>query len=131
MRQIVLEFIDAINKHDVVRICKMMAEDHVFIDAQGSRFSGKEKMKDGWKGYFEIFPDYKIDISQLFEDGNSHALFGYASGSYKGSKEEDPDCYWKLPAAWRAVVEDGKIKHWQVYADTKIPFEIINRSSKL
>jgi ketosteroid isomerase-like protein len=131
MRQIVLEFIEAINKHDVEHIYEMLPDEHVFIDSQGLEFAGKEMMKKGWGDYFEIFPDYKIELTEYFENGNSHALFGYASGSYKGNKEDDPDCFWKLPAAWRAVIENGKIKLWQVYADTKIPFDIINRNSKL
>ena len=42
--------------------------------------------------------------------------YGYA-GAGTGEKA------WKIPAAWRAIVRDGKIKLWQVYADTKIQFE--------
>ncbi len=41
---------------------------------------------------------------------------GYA-GSGTGEKA------WKIPAAWRAIARDGKIKLWQVYADTKTQFE--------
>ena len=26
---------------------------------------------------------------------------------------------WLLPAAWRAVVRDGRIAQWQVYCDTE------------
>jgi len=32
--------------------------------------------------------------------------------------------------AWRVVVENGLIKSWQVYADSKIPFDIMNDSDK-
>jgi hypothetical protein len=28
--------------------------------------------------------------------------------------------FWKTPAAWRAVVKDGKIAVWQVYADNEL-----------
>jgi len=38
------------------------------------------------------------------------------------SKEND-DRKWRLPAAWRAVVREGRIAIWQVVADTKLPFE--------
>ena len=27
--------------------------------------------------------------------------------------------FWKMPAAWRAVVRDSKIAVWQVYADNE------------
>jgi hypothetical protein len=37
-----------------------------------------------------------------------------------------------VPAAWRVIVENGKVKVWQVYADSKIPFDIMNNAeSKL
>jgi ketosteroid isomerase-like protein len=130
MRQIVLEFVNAINEHGVEKIVALISDDHVFIDSHGIEFNGKDKLKNGWLGYFKLFPDYKIEVNELFEGGSAIALFGYASGSYSGNKKDDPDCYWRLPAAWKAVVEGGKIKLWQVYADTKIPFEIINKFSK-
>jgi hypothetical protein len=29
--------------------------------------------------------------------------------------------------AWKAIAKDGRVTLWQVFADTKIPFEIIDR----
>ena len=53
---------------------------------------------------------------QLFSKGDLAVAYGYA-GAGTGEKA------WKIPAAWRAIVQDGKIGLWQVYADTKIQFE--------
>jgi hypothetical protein len=33
-----------------------------------------------------------------------------------------------MPAAWKAIIEDGKIKLWQVYADTKVVFELMGKN---
>ncbi len=73
-------------------------------------------MRAGWGRYFELFPDYYIEIEQILNKGDLAVAFGSA-GAGTGEKA------WKIPAAWRAIVRDGKIKLWQVYADTKIQFE--------
>jgi hypothetical protein len=45
------------------------------------------------------------------------AVFGSASGTYNGRRGLVPENRIGMPAAWKAVVEGGKVKHWQVYAD--------------
>ncbi|HWY99123.1 MAG TPA: nuclear transport factor 2 family protein, partial [Bacteroidia bacterium] len=103
-------------------------EDHTFIDAHNNKVTGKATMKGGWAMYFQFFPDYKIEIDEIYINGDSIAAFGFAGGTFKGLKTADNKNYWRLPAAWKAVVEKGKIKLWQVYADTKIPFEIMDKN---
>jgi len=124
-KQIVCAFVDAINEHNVDRICSLMTDDHKFIDSHGNEVVGKEKMRMGWIGYFQLFPDYKVKVTDLFVKGDTMAAFGFASGSFHGPSQEEN--YWRLPASWRAVVKNGKISLWEVYADTKIPFDIINK----
>jgi ketosteroid isomerase-like protein len=124
-KQIVYYFAGAINHHDIEKISTLMADGHTFIDAHGNKVEGKDKMKAGWAGYFQMFPDYKIEITEIFENGNIIAAFGFAEGTFKGLKTENNENHWRLPAAWKAVVESGKIKVWQVYADTRVPFDII------
>ena len=51
-RQTVLNFVDAINEHNVEKICSLMTDDHKFIDSQGNAVVGKVKMRAGWTGYF-------------------------------------------------------------------------------
>ena len=123
IREIILAFIDRINAHDVEGLGKLMSDDHTFIDAHGNQVSGKEQMVAGWCGYFEWFPDYFIEVTDIFENGEMFGMFGFAGGSFKGR----PDASWRLPAAWKAIVKDGRVALWQVIADTKIPFEIIER----
>lgn len=124
MKETVLAFIDCINAHDVEKLGALMSDDHTFIDAHGNRVSGKDKMVPGWRGYFAWFPDYYIEVTEIFDDGDKLALFGFAGGSFQGKETES----WRLPAAWKAEVKDGRVTLWQVFADTKIPFEIIERN---
>jgi len=123
-KNIVTNFINAINSKDIEALVSLMSEDHTFIDAYGSSVEGKEKMRNGWIGYFEWFPDYLIEAEQIIEDGSTIVVFGFASGTYKGMVDR-PDAHWRIPVSLRAVVENKTIKKWQVYADTKIPFDII------
>jgi len=118
-RKVVLAFVDAINAHDLSALADVMTADHTFIDAHGNQVTGRESMLAGWRGYFEWFPDYQIEVDDIFERDNEFAMFGFAGGSFKG----DADRKWRLPAAWRSVVRDGRIATWQVVADTKLPFE--------
>jgi len=146
-KKIVLQFVEAINRHDTDEIYDLMTDDHEFIDAHGNEVSGKDIMKAGWAGYFDMFPDYLIEISDIFMKPEPVAIpkgksktpvklfyyqndcivaFGFASGTYKGIKTDDNKNFFRIPACWRARVEGGKIKLWQVYCDTKKPFDIVN-----
>jgi ketosteroid isomerase-like protein len=128
-RQIVQDFAIAINEHNVDKMCLLMTDDHKFIDSQGNEAIGKEKLRAGWIGYFQLFPDYKIEIAEIFVNGDTIAAFGFAGGTFQGQGEKKEN-FWHLPASWKAVIANGKIELWQVYVDSKIPFDIINKSKK-
>lgn len=125
-KQTIFAFIERINAHDVEGLAALMSGDHTFIDAHGKQVGGKEKMIAGWHAYFEWFPDYYIEVTDVFEAGDKAALFGFAGGSFQNNPTES----WRLPAAWKAEVKDGRVTLWQVFADTKTPFEIIERNSR-
>src|SRR6266404_4730038 len=118
-RETIEAFIDCINAHDVEALGELMSDDHRFIDAHGSESIGRDKMIAGWRGYFEWFPDYSIEVNEIFEQGDSFAMFGSSRGSFKGKSDKS----WCLPAAWKSVVKAGRVALWQVFVDTKIPFE--------
>lgn len=135
-KQVIQDYIAAINVHDIPRLYDLMAPDHTFVGAYGDEVHGREEMKNGWIGYFEWFPDYRIEISDILERENTFAIFGFAGGTYHGQKTDDDRNHWHLPAAWKAVVEGEHVSLWQVYADSKIPFDIMdvhdqNRVEKL
>ena len=122
------DYVAAINEHDIDKICSFMAEDHKFIDSDGNEVSGKAKMRLAWIGYFRWFPDYKIEITNIFNENNTIGAFGFASGSFKKKENKEPGNYFYIPAAWKAVIENDKLKLWQVYADTKRQIDIIERN---
>ena len=58
-----------------------------------------------------------MDIREMFQSGQTVAFIGSASGSLVTAGEHRAENRWKVPAAWRAIVNQGRVVHWQVYAD--------------
>ena len=116
---VVLAFLDAINARDVDRLCSLMTEDHVFVDALGNKVQGRESMRKAWAGYFQWFPDYRVSHEEIFSDGQTVAAFGTAEGTYALKGTLSKENHWNTPAAWRGVVRDGLLQEWRVYADNQ------------
>lgn len=115
--EIALAFVNRINRHDVAGLAALMTEDHRFVDALGQEVRGREPMEKGWLGYFAWFPDYSIKVDDALSDGNVVALFGTAQGTYSANKSAPGESHWEIPAAWKAVILDGRVAEWRVYAD--------------
>jgi uncharacterized protein (TIGR02246 family) len=124
---VVKAFIAAINRRNPAEIAALMTEDHIFVDSGGSIQSGRENMTAGWKEYFRMFPDYQIHVERMLADKDLVAVFGSASGTYNGKRGLVPENRIEMPAAWKALVENGKVKRWQVYADWTEGTKIIER----
>ena len=129
-KETVYEFVKSINEHNVNKIHELMDNDFKFIDAYGNEETGKAHMRESWIGYFSWFPDYEIEIIDLFSNSNIFVILGFASGTYQNKKVANNENHWRLPAAWRVIVDENKIKQWQVYCDSKIPFEIIEKNNE-
>lgn len=125
---IVTDFVDAINNADIDRILSIMTDDHIMIDSHDNKMTGKENLRQAWIGYFELFPDYKIEVNEILEKDSLFCILGYASGTYNNMKNEDNSNYWRIPVAWTAVIKDNRLKQWQIYADNIIVMDIINRN---
>jgi ketosteroid isomerase-like protein len=125
--EIAMDFIKRINAGDVNALCELMTEGHIFQDALGKRFMGRETMRQGWTAYFRCVPDYKVHAEEFFQTKNVLAIFGDASGTYVGNassggksgNQPSAENFWQVPAAWRAVVDGGLISEWRVYADNQ------------
>jgi limonene-1,2-epoxide hydrolase len=126
---VVEAFIAAINRRAPSEISDLMTEDHTFVDSGGRSLSGRENMTAGWEEYFRMFPDYKIQVQSILGDNTLVAVFGSASGTYNGKRGLVPENRIEMPAAWRAVVENGKVELWQVYADWTEGSRIINEDT--
>src|ERR1043166_1683312 len=106
------EFVRCVNAHDPKGIVSLCTADHIFIDSLGSQLSGLDQLEEAWAGYFSLFPDYRIDVEAAVSQNAVVLACGFASATHAASKES-----WHIPAAWRAIVRDGRIAEWQVYAD--------------
>ncbi|HEY2495857.1 MAG TPA: nuclear transport factor 2 family protein [Candidatus Angelobacter sp.] len=126
--QVVLQFEQFINARNPKTISADMTADAVFVDSLGNRVEGTAKLQAAWEGYFKMVPDYSISYSEIFADGNTVALFGSAQGTFSKDGTLKKENFWKTPAAWRAVVKDGKIAVWQVFADNE-PIRAIMRKN--
>jgi ketosteroid isomerase-like protein len=115
-------FVAAINVHDAASIVAQTTPDHRFIDSLGNTVAA-EQLRAAWDGYFKMVPDYRISVTRWIPDGESVVAYGTASGTFA-------ETAWSTPAAWRAVIRDGKIAEWQVYADNEPIREIMRRSTK-
>ena len=127
---VVKAFIAAINRRNPSELSSLMTEDHSFVDSGGKIQSGRENMTAGWEVYFRMFPDYEIQVESILGDKNLVAVFGSASGTYNGKRGLIPENRIEMPAAWKAVVENGKVKLWQVYADWTEGSRIIEDDQK-
>jgi len=127
--KVICDFIESINSANVDRIYNLITNDHVFVDSQDNKMIGKENIKKAWIGYFSLFPDYKIEITDTLQNDSLIVMLGYASGTYKTNKgSSDNNNYWRIPASWKAIVVNEKIKCWQVYADNSVVLDIINKN---
>ena len=126
----VLRFIEAINAHDVNALCDLMTEDHSFVDSQGKTERSREHMRNAWRGYLDMFPDYSISVDQTLVDSDTVVVLGRAEGTYCTDGRLIDENHWKIPAAWRAKVHNGLVSEWQVYADNELVFRIIDAATK-
>ena len=116
------QFVNAINAHDLERLASLMTSDHRFVDSLGAVVEGRDAMREGWKFYFSMVPDYKLEIRRYFiaEHGKAETmLVGVASGSYCSNGIKLPNSLWSTPAALRAIIHNDQIAEWQVYADNE------------
>jgi uncharacterized protein (TIGR02246 family) len=116
---VVLQFEHAINSRSPEAISGLMTADGEFIDSLGTRIQGTDRLRASWAGYFRMFPDYSISHSEIFAQGDTVAVFGTAQGTLAPDGQIRKENFWKTQAAWRAVVKNGKIAVWQVYADNE------------
>lgn len=128
--EVVLKFEQAINSRQSTAIVAMCTEDSVFVDSLGSKVRGRDKLKNAWESYFKTVPDYRISHEEIFGHGDSVAVFGSAQGTFAPGGKLDEENKWRTPAAWHAVVREGKIALWQVFADNEPIRAIMRRRPK-
>jgi hypothetical protein len=74
-----------------------------------------------------MFPDYKIHIEKIIPGDDRISLFGQALGTMAYNGKLLKENKFKIPASWTAVVSNGKISQWRVYAVNEPVRKIINK----
>ena len=117
-REVLQRWLAAINVHDVDRLAALMADGFLFVDSLGNRVNGAATMRAGWQAYFTMCPDYWVRADTVMADGTILLVTGEAGGTIDGVA-------WTTPSAWKAVVSDGLVREWRVFADNKPVYEIL------
>ena len=120
-------FVAVINSGEVDRLVGLMTPEHMFVDADGSEHVGRDGMRSGWREYFELVPDFRIEVFHRFEAADTVVLLGRANGTFVENGELKPDNHWIVPAAWRVVVDSDFVAIWQLYANQHRMHEIVER----
>ena len=117
------QFATAINSHNVEGLTALMTPDHVFVDSVGNRAHGAASMEFGWRSYFTMCPDYWIQVDDAIAESGTVLAVGEAGGTIDGVA-------WRTPAAWKAVIRDGTVLEWRVFADNKPVYEILAKRQR-
>ena len=118
-------FLRAINRQDVEALVTLMAPEHRFVDSLGKVVEGREKLREGWKAYFRMVPDYAVAVEETYPSEGAVVLLGVAQGTYTRNGTLHPENQWQTPVAVRALVEDGLVVEWRIYADNEPIRQII------
>ncbi len=106
----VIAFNDAINHRDLDSLGELMTDGHAFIDANDNVLAGKAEVLKAWKGFFNAFPNYRNDWSQVIATGGTLIALGRSVCSTEPALEG--------PAIWTAQTVGDKVSEWRVYEDT-------------
>ena len=107
---IALQFNECINNQDLDGLTLLMTDDHTFVDREGNVGQPKQTMVQGWKEFFETFPDYRNTFNRVESQDNRVTILGYAYWS-----ENEP----YDPVIWTGIIVDDRVQEWRVYADTE------------
>ena len=111
--KIALEFVECINNQDLEGLVSLMTEDHTFIGhEEGDVAVGLERMREGFRGYFSEYPEYKIHVSKVTRSGNDIAIIGSTTGSHI-----PPEIEAKETVIWIAKIKGDLVSEWRIFTD--------------
>jgi|SRR5579863_4236608 len=113
------QLVQQINAHDLEALAALLSADHRFVDSLGVVVCGRDALREGWRQYLRLVPDYHIEVQRLLCEGAHVVLLGSAHGTYSSDGTLHPKNAWSSPAAFCALIRDGRVALWQVYADNE------------
>lgn len=127
---IVKEYIKRINEHDLKGMLEITNDDASFVDSMGINTTGKFNMRSAWDVLLTFFPDYTVQVKDIISKNGMVAVFGKAKGTLATDGKILDENKFEIPASWTAVVKDGKIEKWRVYADNEPVRKLIKKYNK-
>lgn len=116
-----LRLVNEINRHDVAAIGLLLARDHLLVEPGGREVRGPEKAQEAWSACFDRYPEYRIVIEDTLEAGPVVGMMGSVSGTTRAAQGTSESARrWKMPAAWKLVVRDGRVERFQIFADEEL-----------
>jgi len=115
--EVVLAYIDAVNSQSIDKLVGLLTPDHTFTDSLGKKIPGRRHMRDAWLGYFKNVPDYRITVTETFEEGDRVMIVGVAGGTYRSTGLSEAEERWEIPAAWRGKVDGHRLAEWAAFVD--------------
>lgn len=100
----VLRFNEKINQRDLAGLVELMTAGHTFIDNSGGM---NKNMKEGWRHFFENYPDYRNIFTSVTVQDNVAVMVGYSTCSNEPKLNG--------PSMWTAKVHGGRVSEWRVY----------------
>jgi hypothetical protein len=112
----VVSFIDAVNQGDVERLATLMHAGHRLQVLDESPLYGRDANVAAWWGYVTTFPNYVIYPHTIAERRPGEVVVvGHTTGSHLDLLDQDEG---ELTVIWRATVDDGLLRLWQILEDT-------------
>jgi ketosteroid isomerase-like protein len=100
---VALRYNEKINQRDLEGLVELMTEDHTFIDNSGDV---DKNMKEGWREFFENYPDYRNIFTSVTVSNNVVVMVGYSTCSNERRLNG--------PSMWTAKVLGGRVSEWRV-----------------
>ncbi len=120
-------FVAAINSRQVEALSELMTDDHVFVDSDGSKKTGRQTVGQAWAGYFSMVPDYRIFVEETLARGDTVVILGRAQGTFARKGGVKPETHWSVPVAWRAKIDGDRVSVWQVYVNPEVMARALER----
>jgi predicted SnoaL-like aldol condensation-catalyzing enzyme len=106
---IALLFNECINRQDLDGLSSLMADNHAFIDRDGSVHQPKPAMVDGWREFFKQFPEYHNIFNRIESRENLVLILGHGHWSEKNPYD---------PVIWTSTIVHDLVHEWRIYDDT-------------
>jgi hypothetical protein len=110
----VVSFIDCINRGDLEGLIALMAPGHVLKVLDEPPLRSVEALREGWRAYFEAFPNYVVYPRLIVDQGETVAFLGSTTGSHLGLPDDEER---RIDVLWIAEVRGGLVVTWSIVKD--------------